>query len=53
MIERGAPLHRSYVGQTGTGRACLKRSDEGRGYLSLKLDDPSLNVTPCAVLLDG
>ncbi|MET4483793.1 uncharacterized protein (DUF736 family) [Bradyrhizobium sp. F1.13.3] len=38
MIERGAPLHRSYVGQTEIGMACLKRSQEKRGYLSLKLD---------------
>jgi uncharacterized protein (DUF736 family) len=40
MIERGAPPRRSYVGQTEIGRACLKRSEEGRDYLSLKLDDP-------------
>ncbi|TYL86232.1 DUF736 domain-containing protein [Bradyrhizobium rifense] len=52
MIERGAPLHRSYVGQTEIGRACLKRSEEERCYFSLKLDDPSFNVARCAVLLD-
>jgi uncharacterized protein (DUF736 family) len=52
MAERGAPLHRSTVGQTEIGTACLKRSKEERGYLSLKLDAPSFNVTPCAALLD-
>ncbi|MET4518966.1 uncharacterized protein (DUF736 family) [Bradyrhizobium sp. I1.7.5] len=52
MIERGAPLHRSYVGQTVIGSACLKGSKEERCYLSLKLDDPSFNVAPCATLLD-
>ncbi|WP_245285986.1 DUF736 family protein [Bradyrhizobium sp. WSM1253] len=41
------------MGQTETGTACLKRPEEERGYFSLKLDDPSFNVTPCAVLLDG
>ncbi|WP_369726338.1 DUF736 family protein [Bradyrhizobium sp. LLZ17] len=52
MIERGAPRHRSYVGQTKIARACLKRSYESRDYLSLKLDEPSFNVPPCATLLD-
>ncbi|MGY4298788.1 hypothetical protein ACVWXN_006883 [Bradyrhizobium sp. i1.4.4] len=41
MIVRGAPLHRSYVGQTEIGTTCLKRSQKKRGYLSLKLDAPS------------
>ncbi|WP_354141998.1 DUF736 family protein [Bradyrhizobium sp. RT11b] len=52
MVERSAPLHRSHVGQTETGTACLSAPRRERGYLSLKLDDPSFNVTPCAVLLD-
>ncbi len=52
MVERGAPLHRSYVGQTEIGRARLKRSEEKRCYFSLKLDDPSFNAAPCATLLD-
>jgi len=47
---RAAPPH--YVDQTEIGTACLKRSEEKCGYLSLKLDDPSFNVTRCAVLLD-
>ncbi|WP_434057381.1 DUF736 family protein [Bradyrhizobium japonicum] len=52
MIERAAPLHRSYVGQTEIGTTCLKRSEEKRGFLSFKLDAPSFNVPPCATLLD-
>nr|WP_249811780.1 DUF736 family protein [Bradyrhizobium sp. 197] len=52
MIERGAPLHCNYVDQTEIGSACLKRSEEKCGYLSLKLDDPLFNVTRPAVLLD-
>ncbi|MCK1604686.1 DUF736 family protein [Bradyrhizobium sp. 166] len=48
---RGAPLHRSNVGRAEIG-AWSKRSDEKRGYLSPKLDDPSFNVAPFATLLD-
>jgi hypothetical protein len=51
MIERGAPLRRSYVGQTQTGTACLSAPSRERGYVPLKLVDPSFNITPCAVLL--
>jgi uncharacterized protein (DUF736 family) len=40
MIKRGAPPHRSYVGQTEIGGGLLKCSEEKYGYLSLKLDDP-------------
>ena len=53
MIGRSAPLDRSYVGQTETGATCLSAPRRERSYLSLKLDDPSFNVTPRAVLLDG
>ncbi|WP_165127921.1 DUF736 family protein [Bradyrhizobium sp. 6(2017)] len=52
MIERGAPRHRSCVGRIEIGTACLKRSEEKRGYFSFELDDPSFNVAPCATLLD-
>ena len=52
MIERGAARHRSYVGRIEIGTACSKCSEEGRGYVSLKLDDPSFKVAPCATLLD-
>lgn len=52
MIGRSAPLDRSYVGQIETGTACLSPPRRERSYLSLKLDDPSFNVTRRAVLLD-
>lgn len=36
-----SPSHRVYVGRAEIGAAWSKRSNEGRDYLSLKLDDPS------------
>ena len=36
-----APSHRVFVGRAEIGAAWSKRSNEGRDYLSLKLDDPS------------
>ncbi|WP_425304768.1 DUF736 family protein [Bradyrhizobium canariense] len=45
-MERSAPLHCSYAGQTEIGRARLKRSEAKRCYFSLKLDDPSFNCRP-------
>ena len=36
-----APSHRVYVGRAEIGAAWPKRSNEGRDYLSVKLDDPS------------
>ena len=43
-----APSHRVYVGRAEIGAAWSKRSNEGRDYLSVKLDDPSstLRSTP-------
>jgi uncharacterized protein (DUF736 family) len=38
-----APSHRVYVGRVEIGAAWSKRSNEGRDYLSVKLDDPSFN----------
>ena len=38
-----APSHRIYVRRAEIGAAWSKRSEEGRDYLSLKLDDPSFN----------
>ena len=35
-----APSHRIFVGRAEIGAAWSKRSEEGRDYLSLKLDDP-------------
>ena len=40
-----APSHRVYVGRAiDIGAAWSKRSNEGRDYLSVKLDDPSFTV---------
>jgi uncharacterized protein (DUF736 family) len=42
--NENAPSHRIYVGRAEIGAGWSKRSEEGRGYLSLKLDDPSFNA---------
>ena len=42
--NENAPSHRVYVGRAEIGAAWSKRSEEGRDYLSLKLDDPSFNA---------
>jgi uncharacterized protein (DUF736 family) len=47
-----APSHRVFVGRAEIGAAWSKRSDEGRDYLSLKLDDPSFNAPIYANLFD-
>ena len=47
-----APSHRIYVGRAEIGAAWSKRSTEGRDYLSVKLDDPSLNAPIYANLFD-
>ena len=39
-----APSHRVYVGRVEIGAAWSKRSNEGRDYLSVKLDDPSFTA---------
>ncbi|MCC8969787.1 DUF736 domain-containing protein [Bradyrhizobium brasilense] len=39
-----APSHRIYVGRAEIGAGWSKRSNEGRDYLSLKLDDPSFTA---------
>jgi uncharacterized protein (DUF736 family) len=39
-----APSHRVYVGRAEIGAAWSKRSEKGRDYLSVKLDDPSFNA---------
>ena len=46
------PSHRVYVGRAEIGAAWSKRSNEGRDYLSLKLDDPSFNAPIFANLFD-
>src|SRR5215469_8198013 len=47
-----APSHRVYVGRVEIGAAWSKRSNEGRDYLSVKLDDPSFNSPIYANLFD-
>ncbi|MBI2740572.1 MAG: DUF736 domain-containing protein [Rhodospirillales bacterium] len=39
-----APSHRVFVRKTEIGAAWPKRSNEGRDYLSVKLDDPSFSA---------
>ena len=50
--SENAPSHRAYVGWAEIGAAWPKRSEEGRDYLSLKLDDPSFNAPIYANLFD-
>ena len=50
--NENAPSHRVFVGRAEIGAAWSKRSNEGRDYLSLKLDDPSFNAPIYANLFD-
>jgi uncharacterized protein (DUF736 family) len=43
-INENAPSHRIYVDQVEIGAGWSRRSNEGRDYLSVKLDDPSFNA---------
>ena len=47
-----APSHRVFVGRAEIGAAWSKVSNEGRPYLSVKLDDPSFNSAIFANLFD-
>ena len=47
-----SPSHRVYVGRGEIGPAWAKRSNEGRDYLGLKLDDPSFTAPIFANLFD-
>ncbi len=51
-VNDNAPSHRVYVGRAEIGAVWSKRSNEGRDYLSLKLDDPSFNAPIFANLFD-
>ncbi len=42
--NENAPSHRVFVGRAEIGAAWTKRSNEGRDYLSVKLDDPSFTA---------
>ena len=48
-----APSHRVFVGRAEIGAAWSKRSNEGRDYLGLKLDDPSFTAPIFAQLFAG
>ena len=50
--NENAPSHRVFVGRAEIGAAWSKRSEEGRDYLSLKLDDPSFTAPIYANLFD-
>ncbi len=50
--SENAPSHRVFVGRAEIGAAWAKRSNEGRDYLGLKLDDPSFNAPIFANLFD-
>src|SRR3546814_13655373 len=47
-----APTHRVFVGRAEIGAGWAKQSNEGRDYLSLKLDDPSFAAPIYANLFD-
>lgn len=47
-----APTHRVFVGRAEIGAAWERTSNEGRAYLSLKLDDPSFTAPIFANLFD-
>ena len=50
--NENAPSHRVFVGRAEIGAAWTKTSNEGRDYLSLKLDDPSFTAPIFANLFD-
>lgn len=50
--NENAPSHRVFVGRIEIGAAWTKRSNEGRDYLGLKLDDPSFTAPIFANLFD-
>ena len=50
--NENAPTHRVTVGKAEIGAGWTKRSNEGRDYLGLKLDDPSFTAPIYANLFD-
>ena len=50
--NENVPSHRVFVGKVEIGAAWAKRSNEGRDYLGLKLDDPSFTAPIYANLFD-
>ena len=51
-VSDNAPSHRVYCGRAEIGAAWSKRSNEGRDYLSVKLDDPSFPAAIYASLVE-
>ena len=51
-MSDNAPSHRIYVGRAEIGAGWSKRSNEGRDYLSVKLEDPSFTVPIYANLVE-
>ncbi len=51
-MSDNAPGHRVYCGRAEIGAAWSKRSNEGRDYLSVKLDDPSFTAPIYANLVE-
>ncbi|MXP30164.1 DUF736 family protein [Porphyrobacter algicida] len=50
--SENAPSHRVFVGRAEIGAVWTKQSQEGRDYLSVKLDDPSFVAPIYANLFD-
>ena len=50
--NENAPSHRVFVGRAEIGAAWTKTSNDGREYLSVKLDDPSFTAPIFANLFD-
>jgi uncharacterized protein (DUF736 family) len=50
--SENAPSHRVFAGRAEIGAAWTKRSNDGRDYLSVKLDDPSFTTPIFANLFD-
>ncbi len=48
-----APTHRVLVGEAEVGAAWAKRTNDGRPYLSLKIDDPSFIAPIFPQLFEG
>jgi uncharacterized protein (DUF736 family) len=51
-VNDNVPSHRVFVGRAEIGAAWSKRFNEGRDYLSLKLDDPSFTAPIYANLFE-
>ncbi|MHC9420733.1 DUF736 domain-containing protein (plasmid) [Sphingomonas citri] len=50
-ISENTASHRVMVGQAEIGAAWTKQSDDGREYLSIRLDDPSFTAPIVAELI--